>query len=145
MGDRQDLIAVKRHSYTKRALRRTVRLDMNDMTRAAPLRCRFVADFLWHIKHEMYRGAFSQGQIRCKTNPSRRNIQRLRPLLWRGRSQNPDTDWDFEAQSFAKPPFGSSHGSTTSPLENKGDAKPIWMAKEILYSGYGYSPESGTK
>jgi hypothetical protein len=32
---------------------------------------------------------------------------------------------------------------TTLP-ENKGDAKPVWMIKEIPYSGYRYLPDNKT-
>jgi len=53
-SERENLIAVKCHSCTDCALGGKARLDMNNMTRAVPFRCGFVADFLRHRKNEMH-------------------------------------------------------------------------------------------
>jgi len=110
----QDLIAIKPHAHTSRTLPRTVRLDMDYMTRTTPFGRGLMCDFFWHLEGEMHWRALANGQIRCKGYASGRNVQRLRGML-RARLCNADAKRDFEAESFGKASFGTSHGNDILP------------------------------
>jgi hypothetical protein len=75
-----------------------------------------MCDFFRHLESEMHWRALAKGQIRCKGYASFRNIQRLRCVLRRGRLCNADAKRNFEAESFGKASFGSSHGKDILPL-----------------------------
>ena len=120
----QNLIAIKPHAHTNRTLRRTVRLDMDYMTRTAPFGRGLMCDLFWHLESDMHRRALAKKQIRGKGYASCRNIQRLRRVLWRGRLCYADAKRNFEAESFSKASFGSSHGNDILPLAKKGALKP---------------------
>ena len=73
-GRSQDLIAIKPHAHTSCYLRRTIRLDMDYMTRTAPFGRRLMCDLFWHLESEMHWRALAKGQIRCKVYAACRNI-----------------------------------------------------------------------
>ena len=120
----QDLIAIKRHANTSRTLRRTVRLDMDYMTRTAPFGRGLMCDLFWHLESEMHWRAVAKGQIRCKGYASCRNIQRLHGVLWRGRLCNTNAKRNFEAESFCKASFGLSHGNEIPPWVIRDSLEP---------------------
>jgi hypothetical protein len=82
-------------------------------------------DFFWHLEGEMHGRAFGKGQIRCKVYASFRDIQRLRCVLWRGRLCDADAKRNFEAESFGKASFGSSHGNDILPFLIREPLNPI--------------------
>jgi hypothetical protein len=78
-----------------------------------------MCNFFRHLESEMQWCALGKRQIRCKEYASCGNIQRLRCVLWGGRLCDADAKRNFEAESFGKASFGSSHGNDI-PLTNKG-------------------------
>ena len=88
---------------------------MDYMTRAAPFGRGLMCDLFWHLESEMHWRALAKGQIRCKGYASFRDIQRFRCVLRRGRFCNADAKRNFEAESFGKASFGSSHGNDILP------------------------------
>jgi hypothetical protein len=89
---------------------------MDYMTRAAPFGRGLMCDFFWHLEGEMHGRALAKRQIRCKAYASFRNIQRLRCVLSRGRLCDANAKRNFEAESFGKASFGSSHGNDILPF-----------------------------
>jgi len=75
-----------------------------------------MCDFFWHLEIVKHWGARAKGQIRCKAYASCGNIQRLHSVLWRGRLCNAEAKRNFEAESFGKASFGSSHKNDILPL-----------------------------
>jgi hypothetical protein len=88
---------------------------MHYMTRTAPFGRGLMGDLFWHLESKMHGRAFAKGQVRCKAYASRRNIQRLRCVLWRRRLCNADAKRNFDAESFGKASFGSSHVNDILP------------------------------
>jgi hypothetical protein len=98
-----------------------MRLYMDYMTGAVPFGRGLMCDFFWHLEGEMNGCALAKGQIRCKAYASLRNIQRLRGVLSRGRLSDADAKRNFEAETFGKTSFGSSHGNDILP----------WLIREL--------------
>ena len=75
-----------------------------------------MCDFFRHLEGEMHGRTLAKGQVRRKVYAAFRNVQRLYCVLWRGRLCNADAKRNFEAESFGKTSFGSSHGNDILPF-----------------------------